>query len=166
MISNYTISMTMSQSAGWLTVFGGFVIHLVLGTLYLWANITSAVTSYLKSFNPNITYNDTIIIFAASLAAQGMTMLIGGIISQKVGVRNSCILGGVTIFIGTLSASLSTSLGGMVASQGIMLGVGLGLCYTAPISAAVKHLPHRKGLVTGISSSVASLHLTSGSLLR
>eukprot|EP01033_Poteriospumella_lacustris_P000809 gene809-575_t len=31
-----------------------------------------------------------------------------------------------------------------------MLGIGLGLCYTAPVAAAVRWMPHRKGLVTGI----------------
>ena len=60
----------MSAFKGWLTVFGGFLIHLVLGTLYCWANLTSAITSYLRVNNADhtlYTYNDTIIVYAAGL---------------------------------------------------------------------------------------------------
>ncbi len=41
--------MTMTlQRRGFLSVFGGFLVHLVLGTLYYWANITIYVISYLR----------------------------------------------------------------------------------------------------------------------
>lgn len=134
----------------WQTVIGGFLIHLVLGTLYVWANITNAVTSYLRRYDANLTYNDTIIVYAAALAAQGCTMLLGGIISQRIGPKYCCLIGSAIIIVGTFLSSISTSYSEIVFSQGIMLGLGIGICYTAPISASVRWLPHRKGLVTGI----------------
>jgi MFS family permease len=137
-------------SKGWLTVLGGFLIHLVLGTLYCWANITSAVTSLIRRTEPDITYNDTIIVYAAALAAQGLTMLAGGLLSQRIGPKNCCFLGSAILVSGTFLASFSTSYIEIVLCQGIMLGLGIGICYTAPISAAVRWMPNRKGLVTGI----------------
>ena len=56
---------------------GGFLIHLSLGTLYLWSNITIAVTSYLRSFDSTITYDDTLLVYASSLGTQGIFMLAG-----------------------------------------------------------------------------------------
>ena len=138
---------------GWLTVLGGFLIHLVLGTLYCWANLTSAVTSYLRFTNINkifYTYNDTILIFAAALASQGMTIFIGGLLGQIIGARLTCMLGGYILVFGTYLSALCTSLDYFIICDGFMFGIGLGLCYTSPISCAVRWMPKRKGLVTGI----------------
>ena len=49
----------------------GFLVHIVLGTLYLWGIITVAVTSYLKKYDPSVTYNDTILIYGTALGVQG-----------------------------------------------------------------------------------------------
>lgn len=141
---------TEASQRAWLSVFGGFIIHLSLGTLYLWANITSAVTSYLKSYDSSITYDDTITIYASILAAQGSMMLLGGIMAQHHGTRRTCALGSTLIVVGHLLASFVTTLPALLVCHGIMMGLGSGLCYTAPISNAVNHLPARKGLVTGI----------------
>eukprot|EP01031_Cornospumella_fuschlensis_P039062 gene39062-47523_t len=122
--------MKPARVKAWLTVFGGFCIHLVLGTLYLWANITSAVTSRLKAFHAEITYNDTILVFASALLAQGSMMMIGGLLSQSIGPKKTCALGGCVIVAGALGASSSTTLASLVFCQGVMLGLGLGLCYT------------------------------------
>ena len=67
----------------WKNVLGGFLIHLVLGTLYIWANVTSAVTSYLRKFDESISYNDTLAVYAAALAAQGATMYLGGLLGNS-----------------------------------------------------------------------------------
>lgn len=124
--------------------------HLVLGTLYCWANITSAVTSYIRRSEPTVTYNDTLMIYAFQLVSQGATMLLGGLISQRIGVRKCCMLGGACILLATFCASLSETLAGFICSQGILFGVGIGICYSAPISASILWMPQRKGLVTGI----------------
>lgn len=138
------------MNKGWQTVLGGFLIHLVLGTLYLWANITSGVTSYLRKYDSSVNYNHTIMVYASALAAQGSTMLLGGLISQRIGARLCCLLGSFILISGTFLASVSTTVSQMIIADGIMFGIGLGLCYTGPISAAVRWLPNQKGLVTGI----------------
>lgn len=134
----------------WLVVFGGFLIHLVLGTLYCWANITSAVTSYIRKYDDSVDYNDSLMVFVASIAAQGATMFLGGTLGTILGSRNCCFLGGYIIVLGTFLASLSESLGFLILTDGIMFGVGMGICYTTPISCAVRWMPEKKGLITGV----------------
>ncbi|RYG63696.1 hypothetical protein EON64_15395 [archaeon] len=158
MLPPHKKTMKVSRLRAWLTVFGGFCIHLVLGTLYLWANITSAVTSRLKSFHPEITYNDTIMVFASALLAQGAMMMIGGLLSQYMGPKKTCALGGSIIVAGALGASASTTLTSLVLCQGVMLGLGLGLCYTAPITAAVRQMPDQKGLISGTTLGMTAVH--------
>ena len=51
---------------------GGFLIHLVLGTLYCFGNLTTYITSYLRKFDNTITYENTLTIYAFALGFQGI----------------------------------------------------------------------------------------------
>jgi hypothetical protein len=100
--------MKQSEYHGWKSVIGGFFIHLVLGTLYLWGNITQAVTAHLRKYDPSITYNDTLLVYACALAGQGLFMIAGGLIEAKIGARKCCLLGGTILVSGTLLSSSPT----------------------------------------------------------
>lgn len=78
--SSFSILSSTSIGKGWRTVLGGFIIHLVLGTLYIWGNITNVVTSYLRRFDDSITYNDTLTVYATALGFQGSVFLISLIV--------------------------------------------------------------------------------------
>lgn len=69
----------------WQSAVGGFLIHLVLGTLYCWGIVTTAVTAHLRKYDRGITYNRTILVYSTSLGFQGATMLFGGCLESKVG---------------------------------------------------------------------------------
>lgn len=134
----------------WLCVIGGVSIHLVLGTLYLWGNITTAVTSHLRLYDDTITYQKTLpAVFATALGIQGCTMLLGGLIERRIGARKTILLGGYILTLGTFLSSTAKSLAEISLYNGVMFGIGLGICYSAPITCACKWLPHRKGIVTG-----------------
>jgi MFS family permease len=139
----------MKIDDGWKCVLGGFIIHCVLGTLYIWGNITVYVTAYLRRFDPSITYNDTIMIYALQLCGQGSTMFIGGLIDGKMGVKFTCMLGGFIVISSTFCSAFCTSLYSLLFFDGIMFGVGIGICYSAPIASSCRWLPAKKGLVTG-----------------
>eukprot|EP01038_Epipyxis_sp_PR26KG_P004855 gene4855-6805_t len=138
------------ERRGWLTVCGGTLIQLVLGTLYLWTNITGAVTSHLRSFDSSIEYSDTLIVYGIAIGFQGIFMILGGILANLIGTRLCCFIGGYLFVFAIFLASISKSLETFIASYGIMFGMGLGLLYTATISVSCKWLPDHKGLVTGI----------------
>ena len=135
---------------GWKSVLGGFLIHLVLGTLYLWGNITEAVTAHLRKYDSSITYNDTLLVYACSLAGQGSFMVAGGLIEARIGARNCCRVGGTILIVGVLLSSVATTLNALLLTNGIMFGSGMGICYSAPIACASRWLPDRKGLLSGI----------------
>jgi MFS family permease len=142
--------MKQSEYHGWKSVIGGFFIHLVLGTLYLWGNITQAVTAHLRKYDPSITYNDTLLVYACALAGQGLFMIAGGLIEAKIGARKCCLLGGTILVSGTLLSSSATTLTHLLLTNGILFGVGMGICYSAPIACASRWMPDKKGLLSGI----------------
>ena len=141
--------MQHAERSGWLCVCGGVSVHLVLGCLYLWGNITTAVTSHLRIYDDSITYQDTLLVFATALGVQGCTMLLGGLVERRYGARTTVLAGGYTLTLGTFLSATATSLTEILFYDGVMFGVGMGLAYTAPITCASKWMPSRKGLVTG-----------------
>jgi len=94
-------------------IFGGFLVHLILGTLYLWSVITPAVTAYLRGWDPSLTYHDTLIVYSSSLAVQGVFMLIGGEIEVRSGPRFTVAVGAAILVFGVFAASLCTTLHAM-----------------------------------------------------
>jgi len=139
----------MKLPKGVLCVVGGLCIHLVLGTLYCWGNITTFVTAYLRRYDQSITYNDTLLVYATALGCQGLFMFLGGVLEKNIGPKYTCLIGGYLIVFGTLLSSFMTTLNGMILSEGVFFGIGLGLSYSAPIACSVRWMPSRKGLVTG-----------------
>lgn len=129
---------------------GGFCIHLVLGTLYLWGIITVALTSYLRKFDPTVTYDDTVMIYATALGVQGATYILGGIMAKYIGSKRTCLFGGYILVLGVFLSSMVTSLSAITFTYGVMFGIGLGFCYVSPIGCASSWNPSRKGLITGV----------------
>jgi len=142
--------LSVIQQPGWRSTIGGCCIHLVLGTLYLWGIVTLPITSYLRKFNPSITYNDTIMVYGIQLGTQGATYIIGGLIAKKIGCRRTCMIGGYVLVVGCFLSSLCTSLYALYITYGIMFGIGLGFNYTPPIGNAATWMPARKGIITGL----------------
>ena len=140
----------LTISPAYLCAMGGFLIHLVLGTLYCWGNITTFVTSHVRKYDSSITYDDTIEVYTTTLAFQGLFMLIGGLIEKSIGARRTIFLGGYLIVIGTFLASVATSLAQLIIFGGVMFGTGTGMIYSTPISCAIRWKPEKKALLSGI----------------
>lgn len=139
-----------SGHAGWRTVCGGILIHFVIGTMYNWGNIITYITSYLRAYDPSISYKDTVKIYPVALAVHGVTLLFSGWVSKRVGYRNCCLLGSFIFVSATYLASVSTTFSELMITQGIMFGLGMGLTYTVPISSGVQQLPQHQGVVSGL----------------
>lgn len=123
---------------------------MVLGTLYLWANVTAPVTSYLRIHDPKITYNDTIYVYICALAFDGLIMLVSESVQERLGPRITALLGGYILALAAFLSSFATSLNFLIFTEGIMFGCGFGLAYTAPITCASQWMPEKKALLTGI----------------
>ena len=141
---------SFSVHSGWRTVCGGILLHFVIGTMYNWGNIITYVTSYLRAYDPSISYKDTVKIYPVALAVHGVTLLFSGWVSKRVGYRNCCFLGSFIFVSATYLASVSTTFSELMLTQGIMFGLGMGLTYTVPISSGVQLLPQHQGVVSGL----------------
>lgn len=58
---------------GWqgpLAVLGGFLVYLVLGSVFIWGNVSIYVTSYLRLYDPTVTQEDMFVVFAIIVVAK------------------------------------------------------------------------------------------------
>uniref|UniRef100_A0A1I8HNT4 MFS domain-containing protein n=2 Tax=Macrostomum lignano TaxID=282301 RepID=A0A1I8HNT4_9PLAT len=139
---------------GCLAIFGGFIIHFTLGTVYTFGNMNPYLTSYMKFYSksPEINYPQSTWIFSLSLAGQGFSMALGGLIETRIGARFTALFGSWFMSLGVILSSLTVKSYFVLISltYGVMFGVGTGVAYSVAIAAAMKWFPSRKGLVGGI----------------
>ena len=134
----------------WSNVISGFSVQIVLGALYLWGNITPITTSYLRIYDPSLTYNDTLFVYIVALAFNGIFVMFSGYFQTNFGPRACVMAGGYLMCLSALLSSYCTTLIGFIATQGAMFGAGFGISYSASFTVAIKWLPERKAMLTGL----------------
>lgn len=129
----------------WFPVVGGVLMNLALGSLYAWSVFvlplerefgwTRAQTSW--------TFTIAIVAFAA-------TFVVAGRLQDRRGPRVCGLLGASLVGGGFILASFTTSLVSLYLFIGLIVGIGNGFGYAAPIPVASKWFPDKRGLVVGL----------------
>ena len=131
-----------------LSLMGGTIFHFIVGIKIMWGNVAPYITSYLVQFDQDVTYHHTLHVYTAVFLGQALFMYIGGQLEKKIGPRTTAYIGAFLISSGTYASSYSKSLFSLILLQAIV-GVGIGVSYSAPILCGFKHFK-QKGIVTGV----------------
>ena len=136
---------------GVLSVIGGALAHLTLGTLYCWANFGSYSPQNLRFFDGKIHDGqpDSLIVMPLAIIAQCLTLPFGPSVVKKIGASKTLLLGSWIMALGVFLSSYAQSLSVFIACYSLLFGAGIGIAYTAPMLAGYKWLPNSKGLVSG-----------------
>jgi len=130
----------------------GFLMNLLLGTVYSWSVFKGALT------DPQGSYRATDfaanVPFAVALATFSVGMVFAGKLVDKHGPRKVAMLGGILVGSGYMLSSLMDKtpwpLLTLTLTYGILGGLGIGFAYNPPLPTAVRWFPQRKGLASGI----------------
>ena len=129
----------------WLYLAVGVIALLFAGIIYGWSILKAPLASEFSWTNDQLAVNFTLTMCFFCLGG-----FIGGILSRKIGVRLTLILGGL---IGCAGFFLTSQLSGNVAmlyvSYGGLAGLGIGFAYTTTISTVNAWFPDKKGLCSG-----------------
>ena len=157
--SYYSTDDFSNEFKGIMCVLGGALMHITLGSLYCWGNFLSYAPSKLRFFDgvdrPGIP--DASLIIPATLVAQCFSMPFGPILVNKMGSKIAMIIGALVVGSGIFLSSYATSLASFMSLYAVVFGIGIGLAYTAPMTAGWKWLPTKKGLVSGKTAFSSSL---------
>lgn len=145
-----------AKQGRWILVLLGFIINLCLGSVYAYSIFgkqlmtewdISTGTS-LGMFKYQIPFGIFLLFFAAIFPLSGQLL-------EKLGPKKQGIIGGIIVAAGWILASFvasgTESVPLFVLAYGVIGGIGVGLCYIAPIQVATRWFPDRKGLATGLT---------------
>ncbi|XP_067669939.1 uncharacterized MFS-type transporter YhjX-like [Haliotis asinina] len=138
----------------YLVVLGGLMVHLTLGTVYSFGNLTPYLTSYMRNNTSDVDYGygDSVWIYACCLMGQGAAIFIGGIISRTLGLKLTVLLGSWFMSAGVILTyfAVQHSFIAIIFTYGVMNGLGCGIAYSLPVGCAMKWMQERKGLAGGV----------------
>lgn len=150
----------------WMIVVGAVLVQMALGSIYAFSAFNVATGGLPQTLSSDPTNPASLMkasnlallgIFAVSLAGFGLNVLTGGAIQDKRGPRNTAILGGILYAVSYVIASVSvgsTTTSGSIPMMYVayaLLGIGVGIGYSAPLAACLKWFPDKRGLIAGIA---------------
>ncbi|HLL69686.1 MAG TPA: OFA family MFS transporter [Micromonosporaceae bacterium] len=133
----------------WGLVAAAVLVQLALGAVYAWSVFNQPLQDQFGWSRAQ-----AVLPFEVAIGTIFIGSLIGGRIQDRRGPRVVALGGGVLYGTGVMLASLVSSGGQLwllVATYGVMGGIGLGAAYITPIAMLAKWFPDRRGLITGIA---------------
>ena len=137
---------------GPLCILGGALAHLALGTLYCWGNFISYIPPELRFFDGQIKDGspDALFVVPLTMVAQSLSMPFGPRLVSKIGAAKAQLFGVLLAASGVyFSSYFVKDLAKFMFFYSFIFGGGMGLAYTAAMSAGWKWMPSAKGLVSG-----------------
>ena len=131
-------------------VLGGFLLHLFLGWIYLWGNISIYVASYFYQYDKSMNLNKVNMVFSLTTLAQGLFTPFGPFLLKKLHPRKWLIMGTTLALSGIFISTFMTNFYLFSIFYALFFGTGIGIWYLVPVTWAWQYFPDSKGLVTGI----------------
>jgi len=151
---------------GVLTILGGCLVHLVLGSFYLWGNINIYVTSYYRIHSDSsLNMATSSALFCLMAFGISLAFFFGLSFSSKVGFRLSAMIETFLISMSIFVSSYMNNFWLFVLFYGIFFGILSGLLYIIPIFLACQYFPTSKGIISGIITGAYGLATIFSSLL-
>jgi OFA family oxalate/formate antiporter-like MFS transporter len=132
----------------WWVAAAGTALMACLGTVYAWSLFAQPLAAAFGWSSARTTAP-----FAAAIFFLGIGAIGGGRWQDRSGPRPVAVTGALLWGIGNLLAGLGTARFGwawLVATYGVVGGLGLGLGYVTPVAAVTKWFPDRRGLGSGL----------------
>lgn len=151
---------------GVLILLGGSLVHLVLGSFYLWGNINVYVTSYYRIHSDNsLTITLASALFCLMLLGISIGFFFGVPLAIKCGYRVVSLCETFLIAVCVFVSSFMDNFWLFVLFYGILFGFLSGLLYMIPIFLGCKYFPNSKGVVSGIITGAFGLATIFSSLI-
>src|SRR6266568_8062363 len=130
----------------WWRVVGGLLMNLALGSLYAWSVFVAPLE---KEFGWKRA--DTSWVFTWAVVVFAIAFILAGRLQDKLGPFKISLVGCVLLTVGFLLSAGTTSLGYLIFTFGILVGIGNGFGYATPIPVMAKWFPDRRGLAVGLA---------------
>ncbi|CAD8151060.1 unnamed protein product [Paramecium octaurelia] len=135
---------------GIVSLVGGVLIHIELGTFYVWASISPYVAAWMRIKDTTITHTSMSAVYPI-LGIITMSFLSFGIkIAERVGFKFIIGCGSFILALAFLIISFVQDIQVFIAIYCIMVGISGGLLHMLPIICGLRYFPNKSGLVSGV----------------
>lgn len=129
-------------------------INICIGSLYAWSVFAQPLADQLnRTAGTALTSADLSIVFTAANAVGPITMISGGLLVRRIGIRRLTLIGGLVFGLGLFLCSTATSVSQVIVYYGMFCGLALGLVYGCLTMNAVRFYPDRRGHVGGLTTA-------------
>ena len=130
----------------WLILIASCLINLCIGSMYAWSALSAPMAVELGVDNLSV-------VFSIANAVGFITMIIGGYMNDHYGPRWVIFTGGIMFGLGMFTCGYAQSVGHLIISYGLLLGLGLSLVYGCTISNTIKFFPDKRGMAGGMTTA-------------
>ena len=146
----------------WLVLLASCLINLCIGSLYAWSVFATPLADRLNDLMGNggkvlLTAANLGIVFTVANSVGPITMISGGAMNEKLGMKKVVFIGGLLFGCGLLGSSFASSIPALILFYGLGCGLGMGMVYGCTISNSVKFFPDKRGLIGGIATATYGL---------
>ncbi len=125
------------------------MLNVALGTYYAWSVFVPALENEF-----HWTRTQTSLVATIDMVMLASSFLLAGVLQSRIGPRAVATIGGLLYSAGLFLASYTQSLTMLYLTWGVMVGIGLGFGYLAPITVGSKWFPNHRGLVNGLAIGI------------
>ena len=137
------------QKKRWLILVASCFVTLCIGSLYAWSAFASPMGAYLTECAGH-EIASLAIVFTIANAVGPITMISGGFINDKLGPKGILLVGGLLFGAGMICSGFAKSVGMLIATYGLGVGLGVGMIYGVTVSNTVKFFPDKGGFAGGM----------------
>ena len=137
------------QKKRWLILVASCFVTLCIGSLYAWSAFASPMGAYLTECAGH-EIASLAIVFTIANAVGPITMISGGFINDKLGPKGILLVGGLLFGAGMICSGFAKSVGMLIVTYGLGVGLGVGMIYGVTVSNTVKFFPDKGGFAGGM----------------
>lgn len=130
----------------WWTAVGALAVQLILGVIYAWSVFLIPISNQFGWERGDVAWA-----YSLNILTFGLVMAYAGRLTDRIGPRMVCMIGGALMGLGFIMARWTFSLWWLYLSYGVIAGAGIAMSYVTPITTLVKWFPDMRGLMVGVA---------------
>lgn len=133
----------------WIILAASCMATLCIGSIYAWSAFSSPMVEYLSE-RTGREITSLAVIYSVANAIAPVTLIGGGYFNDKIGTKGVLIAGALVFGLGMITSGFATSVGMLMVTYGLGLGLGQGLVYGVAVTNTVKFFPDKSGFAGGL----------------
>lgn len=133
----------------WIILAASCMATLCIGSIYAWSAFATPMAEYLSQCTGR-EITSLAVIYSTANAIAPVTLITGGYFNDRIGTKGVLIAGAFVFGSGMIASGFAQSVGTLMITYGLGIGLGQGLVYGVAVTNTVKFFPDKSGFAGGL----------------